>query len=54
MKKGDLVRHCKNKGVIINVIGEYVEVFLTNQGMYMPETYKMSDLEVINENWTGY
>ena len=52
MKSGDIVRHCKNnkEGVIILIIGDFAEVFLTKNGMYKPEAYNLKDLEVANEN----
>ena len=52
MKEGDIVRHCKLKyeGVIISIEGDYAGVLLTKIGMYKPQYYKVSELEVVNEN----
>ena len=49
MKRGDIIRHCKNKneGVIIRINDEYVEVLLTKQGAYNPEVYNVNEVEVI-------
>ena len=50
MKVGDIVS-CKSRGkaCIIEVNGLFATVVFLRPGMYMPEEFKLEDLEVIRE-----
>ena len=50
MKIGDIVCKCGKKACIIEIIDDYATVIFLNPGMYMPETFKLNELELINEN----
>ena len=50
MKEGDFVVHkrFKFKGLVSKIQDDYVEVYFTTQGRYKPETFHISELEVIS------
>jgi len=50
MKIGDIVCKSGKKACIIEIVKDYATVVFLNPGMYMPETFKLSELEIVNEN----
>ena len=50
MKVGDIVCKYGKKACIIEIIKDYVTVVFLKPGMYMPETFHISELEVLNAN----
>jgi len=50
MKVGDVVCKLGKKAYIIDIIEDYATVIFLKPGMYMPETFHISELEVISEN----
>ena len=52
MKEGDIVIHkrFKYEGIIARIEDDHAEVYFTTQGRYKPETFHISELEVVNEN----
>lgn len=50
MNVGDIVCKYGKLAYIIEIQGEYATVIFLRHGMYMPETFKIVDLEEYNEN----
>ena len=50
MKVGDVVCKCGKEACIIEIIKDYATVIFLNPGMYMPETFHISELEVVSES----
>ena len=50
MKVGDIVCKYGKQACIIEIVKDYATVIFLKSGMYMPETFHISELEVINAN----
>tara|TARA_B100000900_G_scaffold413966_1_gene439254 strand:+ start:1012 stop:1170 length:159 start_codon:yes stop_codon:yes gene_type:complete len=49
VKIGDIVCKFGKKACIIEIAKDYATVIFLNPGMYMPETFKLNELELVED-----